>query len=721
MRRILTYILTCFLACAPMVHAADIADATPWVSYTATSGQTVFPYSFVIFDDDDLVVYQNGNKLTKTSHYTVSGVGDEDGGNVVLLTGATTDDVIVIASEPNQERTSQYTGSERGFTKELLDDDLNRIVAQIQRNRLASMRSPQHTYTQWRGTQMTLPDPDVTKVLGWAATGQLANVDPDAVGTGADALNSVIPGGTRTVATMQDYLAHNACHNIQDYGAIPDDSGDDAAAIQLAIDAAQADTVGGVVCMPPGVYDIDSGLTVANSTNEVDVSILGAGAPFTSLNYRGTGGTALTIAGTATGQNKALYLADFTVENDPSGTGAIGIDGNFITFSPTFARLIVRQFTDKNLDLTNFENGLLEQVRVEMGPRTTPTNNNLSKYGVFLDNANAVLLEGVQIHGYGQSSTTNADDDAFGIYVIDSDGIVANGITIEGNADPLQLDSCWYDAGGCEDVGASCASNADCTDGCTGATPAVGERGYGGNIIHGYFERCRTAINLAGNSTRDAQNYDIRGKIGGDIVDGIKMDYADSINVERMLLQIDPSVGVSAITTTTNTSNVYIGDNYYRGLSPPVITRGDTSATNPNHGLYWGTPVEALADTRVNGASGSVTTYTGAKVSGDPRLPVSSIFKVKIVFNASGTVPASNSEFMYVMLRPKDGSADDECRIYVYPDMITGITTGTTMRWYGQCHVKAKQNTGEYEYQVFETGTGWDVNVEILEIARQYG
>jgi len=275
MRRILTYILTCLLACAPMAHAADIGDATPWVKYTATASQTVFPYSFVVFDEDDLVVYQNGTALTISSDYTVSGVGSEDGGNVTLLTGATADDEIVIASVPNQERTSQYTGSERGFTKELLDDDFNRIVAQVQRNRLAALRCPARTLADWNGTQMSLPEADETKVLGWnETTGQLANVDPDAVGTGADALNAVIPGGSRTVTTMQTYLANNALINVRDYGATGDGATDDLAAIELALASAATDAQdsGGriAVYFPPGTYRITELLDLVDNVHIIN-------------------------------------------------------------------------------------------------------------------------------------------------------------------------------------------------------------------------------------------------------------------------------------------------------------------------------------------------------------------------------------------------------------------------------------------------------------------
>jgi hypothetical protein len=98
--------------------AITITDQTPWVPYTATAGQTVFPYDWPIFNQAHLRVYQNNVLQTLTTHYTVSGVGAEAGGNVTLLTGATVSDAIVIYRVSPLESVSNYsTGG--AFTREL--------------------------------------------------------------------------------------------------------------------------------------------------------------------------------------------------------------------------------------------------------------------------------------------------------------------------------------------------------------------------------------------------------------------------------------------------------------------------------------------------------------------------------------------------------------------------------------------------------------------------
>lgn len=95
-----------------------VASNTPYDQYIATSGQTVFNYTFEIVDETDLLVYQRGDTddpddstqlLTLTTEYTVTGVGDENGGTIVLVSGATVDDVITIVQNVPVERDSSFT------------------------------------------------------------------------------------------------------------------------------------------------------------------------------------------------------------------------------------------------------------------------------------------------------------------------------------------------------------------------------------------------------------------------------------------------------------------------------------------------------------------------------------------------------------------------------------------------------------------------------------
>ena len=70
-----------------------VNDTTPRNQYTATSGQTVFAYSFEIFDVTDVKVYNGSTLLTYASspsggtQYSVSNAGVTGGGNITLGSG----------------------------------------------------------------------------------------------------------------------------------------------------------------------------------------------------------------------------------------------------------------------------------------------------------------------------------------------------------------------------------------------------------------------------------------------------------------------------------------------------------------------------------------------------------------------------------------------------------------------------------------------------------
>ena len=77
-----------------------VSNTTSRNQYTATSGQTVFPYTFEIFDKGDVVVLKNGTALSEGTNYTVSGVGNDNGGNITLTVGATAGDILTIYRFP---------------------------------------------------------------------------------------------------------------------------------------------------------------------------------------------------------------------------------------------------------------------------------------------------------------------------------------------------------------------------------------------------------------------------------------------------------------------------------------------------------------------------------------------------------------------------------------------------------------------------------------------
>lgn len=118
--------------------------------------------------------------------------------------------------------------------------------------------------------------------------------------------------------------AHSADHgriigaweNVLGYGAVGDNSTDDATAIQAAIDAVNS-AGGGTVYFPPATYKIASSLTIYT-----DVRLLGAGSYSTAIHYTGSG-TAIAQSTPGT-RIYGVIIEHLSVTG--SASGAIGID-----------------------------------------------------------------------------------------------------------------------------------------------------------------------------------------------------------------------------------------------------------------------------------------------------------------------------------------------------------------------------------------------------------
>ncbi len=111
--------------------------STSRISYTGNGATTAFAYPFKILDDDDISVYKvliaTGVETlqTKTTHYTVDGVGDTGGGNVTFITApASTYKVIIVRNQPKTQEISYSTFD--AFPAESHEEALDRCMMAIQ-------------------------------------------------------------------------------------------------------------------------------------------------------------------------------------------------------------------------------------------------------------------------------------------------------------------------------------------------------------------------------------------------------------------------------------------------------------------------------------------------------------------------------------------------------------------------------------------------------------
>lgn len=118
----------------------NVQDITPRIQYVATGGQTIFPYPFPIFDDGDLVVDIDGTVSVITADYTVSGAGDDNGGNVTLTAGATAGQIVTIYRDIPIERDTDF--QQNGpWRSAAINDELDRMTLVDQQLELATTRA----------------------------------------------------------------------------------------------------------------------------------------------------------------------------------------------------------------------------------------------------------------------------------------------------------------------------------------------------------------------------------------------------------------------------------------------------------------------------------------------------------------------------------------------------------------------------------------------------
>ena len=184
--------------------------------YTATSGQTVFPYTFEIFDKDDVVVLKNGAALVEGTNYTVSNVGNDNGGNITLTTGASTGEIITIYRDMPLERTTDYQTS-GDFLAAEVNNDFDRLwlaSQQLDNDVSRAIRKPE---SDLESLDMELP-PAITRANSYLTFGNNGQID----------LRSILDPSVTAGPVVY----------VDDYGTVGDGVTDDTAAIKAALAAA---------------------------------------------------------------------------------------------------------------------------------------------------------------------------------------------------------------------------------------------------------------------------------------------------------------------------------------------------------------------------------------------------------------------------------------------------------------------------------------------------
>lgn len=165
-----------------------VSTTTARDSYTATNGQTVFPYTFRILDDEHLAVYVDDVLQTLTSDYTVSGVGDAGGGNVTFVSGLAGGESVVILRDVPIEQQIDYTPFDPfpAETHEQGLDYLTMVAQQLAEQFGRTLLLPPSSAL----TGIRLPVPGAGELLRWNAAG--TDLETVAVGSLSSALDTVL-------------------------------------------------------------------------------------------------------------------------------------------------------------------------------------------------------------------------------------------------------------------------------------------------------------------------------------------------------------------------------------------------------------------------------------------------------------------------------------------------------------------------------------------------
>ena len=108
----------------------SVPNQTPYIIYNANGLTTVFPFEFYIINANDIQVSLNGETIT--SGYSVSGVGNIDGGDVIFLTPPVSGTVVMLERVVPTYRLTDYQDN-GDLLADTVNKDFDRLWMAIQR------------------------------------------------------------------------------------------------------------------------------------------------------------------------------------------------------------------------------------------------------------------------------------------------------------------------------------------------------------------------------------------------------------------------------------------------------------------------------------------------------------------------------------------------------------------------------------------------------------
>ena len=303
-----------------------VSAQTPVNSSTGNGVTTVFPYAFKVIAAADLEVTVDGVVKTLTTDYTVSGAGDDAGGNVTFITAPASGTTVVRRRNMALTRTTDYQ-VQGDLRSDVLNPDQDAPILMLQQIDERVARSLRYPAGEAAADELPAAADRASMFLAFDADGNpmassgsgapasafMATVLDDTtaaaaratLGAAADAFTQTGTGATaRTVdAKLKERVT------LEDFGATGDGVTDDTAEIAAALATGKR-----VFGDPSKTYAVTGAITLAANAWLEDVSLKQL-APAAASSLR-------TIA--SSGVNN-ITLRNVKVNRNGDGTaGAIG-------------------------------------------------------------------------------------------------------------------------------------------------------------------------------------------------------------------------------------------------------------------------------------------------------------------------------------------------------------------------------------------------------------
>lgn len=231
-----------------MAEHLIVNDTTPRIQYVADGTQTAFPYPFVIFTTDDMVVYLDDTE--QADGYTVAGAGVSTGGTVTFAAAPANGVRVTLLRRLVIERTSDFQDG-GSFRAKVVNDELDRLTAAVQQVSEIARRAVVWPAYGAAAPRLELPEPAAGRGLKWSAAGDgLVNseTDPDALAA-ASAADRLASETSRAEAEAAAVAAGQSATDAANSAAAAADSAAaaEAAAGGGAVKVSSSDTTVGLL------------------------------------------------------------------------------------------------------------------------------------------------------------------------------------------------------------------------------------------------------------------------------------------------------------------------------------------------------------------------------------------------------------------------------------------------------------------------------------------